>query len=88
MVNITRRLYCLSLFLSVRLIFMADDIEDDEDEDTFVGMEEDELLDEQDDEEDKEVTARSQSDARRRLEQLREDRELERLINGDYYDWN
>jgi hypothetical protein len=67
---------------------MADDIEDDEDEDTFVGMDEDELLDEQDDEEDKEVTARSQSDARRRLEQLREDRELERLINGDYYDWN
>jgi len=69
---------------------MADDIEDDADgdEDTFVGMDEDEVLDDQADEEDKEIAARSQSDARRRLEQLREDRELERLINGDYYDWD
>ncbi|MDH5611787.1 MAG: hypothetical protein OEY66_04960 [Gammaproteobacteria bacterium] len=69
---------------------MADDIEDDSDgdEDTFVGMDEDEALDDQDDDEDKEITARSQSDARRRLEQLKEDRELERLIKGDYYDWD
>jgi hypothetical protein len=68
---------------------MADDIEDDDDgdEDTFVGMDEDETLDDQEEVESKEITARSQSDARRRLEQLKEEKELERLINGDYYDW-
>jgi len=69
---------------------MSDDIEDDADgdEDTFVGMDEDEELEDQEDDDGRDVPVRSQSDARRRLEQLKEERELERLINGSYYDWD
>jgi len=59
---------------------MADDI--DIDDDTFSDDEVDILDDEIDDEE---VTVVTKFDARRRLEQLKEERALERLLSGDYY---
>ena len=75
---------------------MVEDIDDDEDFEDIddenvvetVEIEDDGLLlDDQDDIDDAEKRPKSLHNARRRLEQLREDKELERLISGDFYDW-
>ena len=59
---------------------MSDKIDDDSFND-----EEDDELDEQLEMETKEISLKAQIDARRRLEQLKEDRELERMLKDDYY---
>ena len=62
---------------------MAEDIDDD---DAFDDMDDDEMVDDEVEIEIKEVSAKTQADARRRVEQLREEKALDRLLNGDYYD--
>ncbi|MDH5765337.1 MAG: hypothetical protein OEZ38_04905 [Gammaproteobacteria bacterium] len=61
------------------------DIDDDDDYDAEDG---DEMLEDFEDIEDPETVLVSHSDARRRLEQLKEEKELERLIKGEFDDWN
>lgn len=57
------------------------------DDDTFDDIEDDdnEISEDEIETEVKVNTLKTQFDARRRLEQMKEDRELERLLNGDYY---
>ncbi|MCW8831575.1 MAG: hypothetical protein OQK32_08670 [Gammaproteobacteria bacterium] len=64
---------------------MAEDIDIDDDE-AFDDMDENEMFDDETEIENKKTTAKAQSDARRRVEQLREEKALERLLNDDYYD--
>lgn len=61
------------------------DIDDDDDYEAEDG---DEMLEDFEDIEDPETVLVSHSDARRRLEQLKEEKELERLIKGDFDDWD
>lgn len=64
---------------------MAEKVSDDDgfDEDT-----DDETLDEYEAEEDKLISFKDSAAARRRLEQIREEKALERLLRGDFYDWD
>jgi hypothetical protein len=71
--------------------FMAEKFED-EDDDDFDDDEGDavsdgEVLDDFEDIDDKVIVLKDPSHARRRLEQLREEKELERLLRGDLDDW-
>lgn len=59
---------------------------DDEDEDDFEDIDEDEMVEDFDEIDDKPSTMKFHHDARRVLEQLREDKELDRIINGNFYD--
>ena len=63
---------------------MAKKIDDDDDDDYFDGT--DEATDSIEDVELDLGKYSGQLDARRRLEQLKEERELERLINSNIYD--
>ena len=64
---------------------MAEEITDDDDD--FEG--DDEMLDEyEEDLDSKPVIFRDSAAARRRLEQIKEEKALERLLNGDFDDWN
>ena len=62
---------------------MAENIDD---YDAFDDVDDDDMLDDEIEIEDKKITAKTQSDARRRVEQLREEKALERILNNDYYD--
>ncbi|MDH5387643.1 MAG: hypothetical protein OEY06_04235 [Gammaproteobacteria bacterium] len=64
---------------------MAEDIDDDDAFDD-TDTDNDEMLDDEVEIENKDTNAKTQADARRRVEQLREDKALERLLSGDYYD--
>ncbi|MFC1589544.1 PA3496 family putative envelope integrity protein [Pseudomonadota bacterium] len=64
---------------------MAEDIAIDDE--AFDDVD-DEMPEDQEEIENKEITAKTQSDARRRVEQLREEKALERLLNDDYYDFD
>lgn len=57
-------------------------------DDAFDTEDDDEMLDEYEKIEDEKSIVDKYSDARRRLEQLREDKELERLLKGDFDDWD
>jgi hypothetical protein len=67
---------------------MAKDISDDEDFDDDVEDNDDPMLDDYEDIETKPVPCKDSSGARRRLEQLKEEKALERLLKGDFYDWD
>jgi len=65
-----------------------DDDDFDEDDDADTDTEGDvEILDDFEDIDDKVIAFKDPSHARRRLEQLREEKELERLLKGDFDDW-
>jgi len=64
-----------------------DDDDFDDDEGDADGVGDGEILDDFEDIEDKQVILKDPSHARRRLEQLREEKELERLLKGDLDDW-
>ena len=66
---------------------MADTFEDDDDEEFDTG-EDGEMLAAYEDIENKQKPVKSYSDARRRHEQLQEEKELARLIKGDIEDWD
>lgn len=67
---------------------MAEKFSDDDDfDDDGEADGEGEILDDFEDIEDKPVSLKDPSHARRRLEQLREEKELERLLKGDFDDW-
>ena len=57
--------------------------DDDYDDDT-----DDEALDEYEAEENKLISFKDSAAARRRLEQIREEKALERLLRGDFDDWD
>lgn len=57
-------------------------------DDAFDTEDDDEMLDEYEKIEDEKSIVDKYSDARRRLEQLREDKELERLLKGGFDDWD
>ncbi|MCW9014518.1 MAG: hypothetical protein OQL06_12105 [Gammaproteobacteria bacterium] len=64
-----------------------------EDNDDYESIDDDEIPDDDIPDDFEKVETRQSllkrsSDARRKLEQLLENRELERLINGESYDWN
>lgn len=63
-----------------------DDFDDDEDGDADTDSDGD-LLDDYEDIDEKPMQFKDPSHARRRLEQLREEKELERLLKGDFDDW-
>ncbi|MDH5471919.1 MAG: hypothetical protein OEY87_03195 [Gammaproteobacteria bacterium] len=67
---------------------MAAKIDDDEDDFDEVDDEDGAMLEDFDEIDDKEIILKDYSDARRRLEQIREDKELERLIRGEFDDWD
>lgn len=63
---------------------MAEDIDDD---DAFGDDGDDEMLEDEDEEMEIKVSAaKIQYDARRRVEQLMEEKALARLLDDDYYD--
>jgi hypothetical protein len=64
---------------------MADKISD---EDDFDEEAVDEDLDDYDAEEQKLISFKDSAAARRRLEQIKEERALERLLKGDFDDWD
>lgn len=64
---------------------MSKKIEDDDDD--YEVSEEDEILEKYEKLDSKRYTLKRQLAARRRLEQLMENRELDRMISGDFYDW-
>ena len=64
---------------------MAGKIDNDDD---FDAGDDDEMLDEFEEIDDEKIIEQVHSDARRRLEQLREDKELARLLKGDFDDWD
>jgi len=66
--------------------FDDDDDFDDDDSDADTDGDGD-ILDDFEEIDDKEITFKDPSHARRRLEQLREEKELERLLRGDLDDW-
>ncbi|MCW8854821.1 MAG: hypothetical protein OQK76_10035 [Gammaproteobacteria bacterium] len=57
-------------------------------DDDFDAGDDDEMLDEFEEIDDEKIVEKVHSDARRRLEQLREDKELARLLKGDFDDWD
>ena len=60
----------------------------EEDDDVDFDEDSDEILDEYDDIAFRKTSHKHSSNARRRHEQLKEDRELERLLGNDYQDWD
>lgn len=58
------------------------------DEDDFDEEAVDEELDDYDAEEQKLISFKDSAAARRRLEQIKEERALERLLKGDFDDWD
>lgn len=62
--------------------------EKNSDEDDFDEEVDDEELDGYDSEEDKLISFKDSAAARRRLEQIKEERALERLLKGDFDDWD
>jgi hypothetical protein len=66
--------------------FDDDDDFDDDEGDADTDTDDGEILDDFEDIEDKPIMMKDPSHARRRLEQLREEKELERLLRGDF-DW-
>jgi len=61
--------------------------EDNDDDDTFDDIEDDDIFDDIEETETSKYSSRNHLDARRRLEQLKEDKELERLTKGQLGDW-
>jgi hypothetical protein len=65
-----------------------DDDDDFDDDDSAADTDGDgEILDDFEDIDDKVISFKDPSHARRRLEQLREEKELERLLRGDLDEW-
>ena len=65
-----------------------DDDDDFDDDDSAADTDGDgDILDVFEDIDDKVISFKDPSHARRRLEQLREEKELERLLRGDLDDW-
>ena len=83
MVNITIHLY-FGVGWYLRVNGMAKNVDDNQDyEDDGVVV-----FDDLEFSVDISGACKSHQDARRRLEQLKEDRELQRLINDDFYAWD
>jgi hypothetical protein len=64
---------------------MAEKVSDDDDFDE--EADDDDMLDDYEDVENAPVSFKDSSAARRRLEQLKEEKALERLLKGDFDDW-
>lgn len=64
---------------------MADDYTDDDD---FDGESDDDMLDDYEKVENKQISFKDSAAARRRLEQIKEEMALERLLKGDFDDWS
>jgi hypothetical protein len=62
--------------------------EKNNDEDDFEDEAVEEELDDYDVEEEKLISFKDSAAARRRLEQIKEERALERLLKGDFDDWD
>ena len=67
--------------------FDNDDDDFDDDDSDADTVSDGDILDDFEDIEDKVISFKDPSHARRRLEQLREEKELERILKGDFDDW-